>query len=135
MGFPPLNTEVAQRAISQRLRSRIFMTPPTRDSNSGGAPSGPKSPGLIWESLIPHVLHPAKVAVIEALLWIGQPLSSKELTTLFGDEEEFYLGLVAYHVRQLAAFGLLEPVKSRQARGALEKYYYFQGHRKEIRRA
>ena len=29
-----------------------------------------------WEALVPLVIHPLKVAILEALEWIGQPLSA-----------------------------------------------------------
>src|SRR3954447_6710026 len=32
-----------------------------------------------WESLVPHLIHPAKVAIIEAMKWIGVPVSPREL--------------------------------------------------------
>lgn len=96
------------------------------DSNDGHRPSAQAlgAAGDIWGTLVPHVVHPAKVAAIEALLWMEQPLSCNELVNLL-DSEEFYLSLVSYHVRLLAEFGVLLRVDSRQRRGATETYYYF----------
>jgi hypothetical protein len=80
--------------------------------------------GFDWESLVPLFIHPAKVAVIEALHWIGQPLSSTELVNLFG-HRKYNLGVVSYHVSSLAKVGVIEATGARQARGAQETYYFF----------
>jgi hypothetical protein len=77
-----------------------------------------------WGALVPHVVHPAQVAAIEAMLWMERPLSCKELVDLL-ENKDFYLGLVSYHVRRLVKFGVILPVKRRQRRGATETYYYF----------
>lgn len=80
--------------------------------------------GFDWESLVPLFIHPVKVAILEALDWIEQPLSSTELATLF-DERKSSLGVVAYHVSILAKVGVIEATDERQARGARETYYFF----------
>lgn len=80
--------------------------------------------GFDWESLVPLFVHPAKVAIIEALHWIEQPLSSTELVTLF-EHGKYNLGVVSYHVSSLAKAGVIEVTDERQARGARETYYYF----------
>jgi hypothetical protein len=77
-----------------------------------------------WERLVPLLINPAKVAIVEAVEWIGRPLSPTELVSLFGDRD-LYLSIVSYHVRELAKVGVLEIVKTRQVRGATEKFYFF----------
>jgi hypothetical protein len=52
-----------------------------------------------WMSLVPRVVHPLKVAIVEALLWIDQPLSASDLSKVF--DREFSLGLVSYHLKEL----------------------------------
>jgi hypothetical protein len=79
---------------------------------------------LAWEALVPHVVHPAKVAVLEALRWIGRPLSSHDLVEVF-DTEGLYLSMISYHVRKLFEFGVIVPVQTRRVRGAMETFYYF----------
>lgn len=74
-----------------------------------------------WDALVPRVVHPLKVAIVEALLWIGEPLSAKELDRVF--DEEWGLSLVAYHLRKLAALGVVEPVRRQAVRGALQTFY------------
>ena len=77
-----------------------------------------------WESLVPLFIHPLKVAIVEALDRIEQPLSPNELALMF-DAKEWTLGIVAYHVSTLAKAGVIEVIGERQARGARESYYYF----------
>jgi hypothetical protein len=74
-----------------------------------------------WDVLVPLVVHPLKVAIVEALLWIGQPLSAKELDCVLG--EEWGLSLVAYHLRGLADLGVVEQVRQQAVRGALQTFY------------
>jgi hypothetical protein len=74
-----------------------------------------------WGALVPRVVHPLKVAIVEALLWVDEPLSAKELDLVF--DEEWGLSLVAYHLRKLAALGVVEPVRQEPVRGALQTFY------------
>lgn len=78
----------------------------------------------VWLDLVSLVIHPAKVIIIEALIWMERPLSSSELVALL-DDERFYLSLVSYHFRNLCELGVLEPVKQVERRGAVETYYSF----------
>ena len=75
-----------------------------------------------WEALVPLLVHPVKVACIEAICWIGRPLSATELREVFRPKYE--LSLISYHVVTLAKLGLLRKVKQRRVRGAIEKYYF-----------
>jgi hypothetical protein len=74
-----------------------------------------------WMALIPHALHPLKVAIIEAMGWIEEPLSAKDLDQLF--DEEFGLSLVSYHMRMLGDMGVLEKAYQEAVRGALQRFY------------
>ena len=74
-----------------------------------------------WESLVPHSVHPVRVAIIEAMEWINEPLAPKELDQIF--DEEFGLSLVAYHTRKLADVGAVEKIRQRPVRGALQSFY------------
>lgn len=76
-----------------------------------------------WAALVPHVVHPLKVAIIEALVWIGEPLSPAELERVL--DHQFGLSLVAYHVNKLVEAGVLQAVGSRPVRGAMETFYFF----------
>jgi hypothetical protein len=102
------------------------MNSPTREKDCPKRPAAAAPElTLVWEQLVPHVLHPVKVAVIEALRWVGQPLSSTDLAALFDDKGDYYLSLISYHVKQLAGYGVLVSVRRQQKRGAIETFYYF----------
>jgi hypothetical protein len=74
-----------------------------------------------WDALVPLVVHPLKVAIVEAMLWIGEPMSAKELDYVL--DEQWGLSLVAYHLRRLLEFGAIEPVRQQPVRGALQTFY------------
>lgn len=76
-----------------------------------------------WDALVPLLIHPTKVWVIEALLWIDRPLSASEL------EEVLYkragVSAIAYHLKSLRTLGVLELVKEERVRGAWKRLYDF----------
>ncbi len=76
-----------------------------------------------WASLVPFVIHPTRVAIIEALCWIGAPLSAIDLKNLFA-EEELSTSYISYHVAELAKMGAIVKVRERQVRGATKKSYF-----------
>lgn len=101
------------------------MTRSANKSDVRGIPSQPPDAAReVWGALVPHVVHPAKVATIEAMLWLKQPLSCNQLVNLFASDD-LYLSLVSYHVGQLLNFGVLQRTGSCQRRGATETFYYF----------
>jgi hypothetical protein len=101
-----------------------LMTRSANEDNGSDLASAPDDAAEVWGTLVPHVVHPAKVAAIEAMLWMEQPLSCIQLVNLF-DGDDLYLSLVSYHVGQLVEFGVLQRTGSRQRRGATETFYYF----------
>jgi predicted transcriptional regulator len=70
--------------------------------------------------LIESQVNPVKVAVIEALHWVGGPLSAHEVW-LMGVGAE--LSTVAYHVKTLVDLGILTHVAEAPVRGSLEKFH------------
>ncbi len=78
-----------------------------------------------WDLLIPHSVHPTKVAIIEAMAYLREPLSASQLTKLFGDKGKIDLAHVSYHVVALADVGVLRVVRKRHVRGAVETFYSF----------
>lgn len=74
-----------------------------------------------WAALAARLLHPVQLQIIEAMRWIGRPLSASELVRVFGGEQS--LATVAYHVRRLVALEALKPAGQRPVRGAMEKFY------------
>jgi Helix-turn-helix domain len=77
-----------------------------------------------WGSLVASTIHPVKVAIVEALLWVHAPLSASELAALFGCED-FNLDIVLYHLKGLTRLGVLEVTGTRRIRGARETYLFF----------
>lgn len=80
--------------------------------------------GFDWGTLVPQVVHPLKVAIVEALLWVDQPLSATDLTKLF-DNDRHSVAHLSYHLVKLVDVGALEVVAKRERRGATEKFYFF----------
>lgn len=80
-------------------------------------------PDFDWAWLVPRLVHPIKVAIVEAMLWIDRPISASELEKVF--DGEIGLGLVSYHMKELAKLGAIAKVGERQVRGALQNFYFF----------
>jgi hypothetical protein len=76
-----------------------------------------------WGKVIATYVHPIKVAILEAMSWIGEPLSSTECSRMFPPRRHG-LGVVSYHMADLLKAGLVEDTNERAARGARETYYY-----------
>jgi DNA-binding transcriptional ArsR family regulator len=74
-----------------------------------------------WCALVPLVAHPTKVLVIEALQWIGRPLSASDLRSVFDGQPA--TAAVSYHLKSLAKFGALTRVEKRRVRGTWKRLY------------
>jgi len=74
-----------------------------------------------WDMLVPHLVHPIKVAIIGAMQWIEEPVSPRELDRIF--DEKHGVSLIAYHMRTLLDMGVVEQVRQRPVRGAVESFY------------
>jgi hypothetical protein len=91
-----------------------LLPPGVRPNLLGQSPFG-------WPALIDSQVHPVKVAVIEALQWVGGPLSAREIWLMGTGELEY--GTVAYHVKALLKLGHITPTAMSPVRGSLEKFY------------
>jgi hypothetical protein len=78
---------------------------------------------LDWGALVPRLVYPTKVLIIEAMDWIGQPLSATELEKIFG--RRLSQSVLSYHLVSLAKAGALKLDSKQQVRGAWENRYYF----------
>jgi hypothetical protein len=65
---------------------------------------------FVWESLVPRLVSPLKLAAIEALLHLQRPLSAADLQQLFPGDLSLRLELVRYQLEYLARAGVLELV-------------------------
>lgn len=88
-------------------------------------------PRMDWEKLVPRLIHPTKVFVIEAMLWIERPLSATELQKIADGTP--VISSFSYHLDRLVESGVLEVVtklKARRSQGSKrEKFFYFVGER------
>lgn len=79
-------------------------TPPSSDGSQGGVDEQ-----LIWHSLVPRLVHPARLQIVEALIEKGSSMSIEELTSSVplanGNAE-----LVRYHAKAMTEAGALEVV-------------------------
>lgn len=78
-----------------------------------------------WGLLVPHIVHPTKVAIIEAIGYLDRPLSASELSKLFGGKGKVETAHVSYHVVSLAKAEVLTAMRTRRVRGSVETFYFF----------
>lgn len=79
---------------------------------------------LDWDALVPRVIHPIRVATVEAMMWIEEPFSPVDLDRMHEDPPG--IETVAYHMRTLASDLLvLSLYDEEMIRGAKRKLYYF----------
>jgi DNA-binding transcriptional ArsR family regulator len=78
-----------------------------------------------WEALVALLLHPLKVSILEALAYVGQPLSAADLQALVGDDEAAEPAVVEDHLHQLVEAEALVSSRERQGAGASETFYSF----------
>jgi Helix-turn-helix domain len=80
-----------------------------------------------WSTLPEKVLHPVRVPIIEALWWIGEPLSAIALV----DALDGFLSMweAAHHLRVLDEFNVVEPSSVDTDRGASREDLFEVPHR------
>lgn len=79
------------------------------------------TPGFDWAGLVALTVHPLKVAIVEALLWLGEPLSAAELTEM--GEGDYNIDNVIYHAGKLTTLGVLEFTETQRDREARGRFY------------
>jgi len=73
-----------------------------------------------WEHLARATAHPVRVSILEVLgIDAGRTLSPTDISR----ELQIPLSNTNYHVTELAKAGLIELVRQRQVRGAVEHFY------------
>jgi hypothetical protein len=83
-------------------------------------------PVIDWAALAPHIAHPAREGIVEALRWIGEPLTKSELLLILrSGDPDLSLAQVSYFVLTLVDPGLLEEVAKRVTAASLEPLYFF----------
>jgi hypothetical protein len=84
-------------------------------------------PPTDWAALTPHIAHPTREFIVEALRWIG-PLSAPDLKGVL-DDPELHLAYVAYHLTTLVREEILIEIGRRPAGASVEKVYFFASRR------
>lgn len=80
-----------------------------------------------WEALVPLLLHPTQVEIIESIRMIGEPLSATDLRKVF--DGRVLSQTISYHLGVLVEVGVVAQVSQRKVRGATEKFYFLAGSR------
>jgi len=77
---------------------------------------------MVWEELAPRLLHPTKLAFIQALLEAGEPLPLAELAEVAKIAKDH----AEQHCKRMRTAGVLEVVKvASRAEGEGEEPFYF----------
>lgn len=74
-----------------------------------------------WGALAACLLHPTRLHIVEAMLWIDRPLSPAELARVISGPSA--MSSVAYHVRCLANARVARVAKRKQVRGSMQTLY------------
>jgi hypothetical protein len=85
------------------------------------SPAPDDTPIPAWSTALFSLIHPVKVAAVEAFLWTGEPMSA--LAVYESLARKWSLGAVVYHVRRLAESGVLVERFIEPRSGAYEHFY------------
>jgi hypothetical protein len=66
-------------------------------------------------------VHPVKVCILEAMVWLDSPLSPLDLERVF--LARIPLSTISYHTRTLEQAGAIRKVGERQVRGSTQTFY------------
>lgn len=102
-------------------------TLPPADAGMNREESTAACPFSGWEPFVPHLVHPLKVAIVEALSCVRMPLSAVQFGKVFaGAGDGFRESNVRYHLDHLTEIGVLEVVPYMDSSGSpREKFFYF----------
>jgi helix-turn-helix protein len=78
---------------------------------------------LDWGALVSRSVHPIRLWIIEAMLWIDRPLSASELKGVFGNK--LSVSAISYHMTTLARVGIVSGLEKERVRGAWKTRYVF----------
>jgi hypothetical protein len=79
-------------------------------------------PPIDWDDFAPHIAHPTRESIVEAIRRIYEPLSAPDLKRVI-DDPKFELPYIRYHVATLAEAGMLVEFGERPAGPSVEKLY------------
>jgi len=75
-----------------------------------------------WAAMVATVLHPVEVEIIEAMRWIGRPLTATDLLHVFEARRSDLR--IERRLRRLRKLGAVAPEDSGMARGPLTQLRY-----------
>lgn len=79
---------------------------------------------LDWDTLVPLIVHKTKLVILEAMLWIDEPLSAVDVKEMC--EGKMGTSALSYHLKSLALdHSVLRLYDEVPIRGATKKNYYF----------
>jgi hypothetical protein len=87
-----------------------------------GGQSAEPAAAVDWDRLLVSLLHPTQFQIIEAMHWIGQPISASQLVHVL-DRDRHDVSALSYHLRRLGELKVAELVSVRSLRGAKERLY------------
>ena len=77
-----------------------------------------------WDALVPVAIHPTKVAIVQAMMWLKMPVSARDVQWMFEEPEQESVSVISYHMRTLAELGAVEKTGCRSVRGAEQTFYF-----------
>jgi hypothetical protein len=79
---------------------------------------------LDWGDLVPLIVHKTKLVILEAMLWIDEPLSAVDIERMCSGK--LSTSAISYHLKNLAVdHPVLRLYDEEPVRGARKKRYYF----------
>jgi hypothetical protein len=99
-------------------------TPPSSGSSGGGADFQAVAEQYIWTSLVPRLVHPTKLAIVETLVEAGEPLTVEGLISClpaaYRNPET-----VKQHAMGMVEVGALEVTSGRRKEADANPLFYF----------
>jgi hypothetical protein len=80
----------------------------------------------IWQTLVPQLVHPTKIELVEALSWIGEPLSVSEFYAVLSPSK-VPIDYVRYHLKGLHDAEVVMEAPKATLTGPDEQRYIFPG--------
>jgi hypothetical protein len=93
--------------ISTTPNATPHSTPPSSTGSRGGADDQAGDEHFIWRTLVPRLVHPARLQIVEALIDKGTHMSTGELAPLV-PAVDGNADLLRYHVKAMTKAGVLE---------------------------
>lgn len=107
--------------ISPTSNATPQSTPPSSVGSGGGDAAGDEK--FIWRLLVPRLVHPARLQIVEALIDRSDPMTVEELAPLvpFATDN---LDLVRYHAKAMTDAGALEVVDAGESEPGEPTFFF-----------